>query len=420
MGYINRYLLLLAFNVLNILAFGVIVSVAIVNIVDHKAPTNLIIYYAYTGVLSLSLMLSELRIPRLLNSQARFLFSYTGRGIVLTYFGCIVYTNKLYGVIACAYTVSLGVLYMVVAWLPFVPLQHGILYNWSRWCREGSSQFYAGKHGDREIRESRSKGLMAEQSTLGLAFSSDAARIVERPADVLNSRLASSAAANGLNLAYGQCESSQSMQWLESLPKMASSVERAAAAAAAAAATAAVPFSIARRLSSGAGAAGSAHSALRGSPSGSGGTNDSFVYGLTMGTKRPQTTGDEYLDGIVNSSRFAQEMVENNDQGIVVRDLDSPARPYSSGLGSEVSDMPRPYSTASAASQPHAFSPASPLPHVRISSPMPYLVFAPESRESLNENMMHVTQALDSDQAVFYNYQLPHTNTPSNCSRAHL
>ncbi|KAJ1851739.1 hypothetical protein LPJ57_007775, partial [Coemansia sp. RSA 486] len=342
MGYINRYLLLLAFNALNILAFGVIVSVAIVNIVDHKAPTNLIIYYAYTGLLSLSLMLSELRIPRLLNSQARFLFTYTGRGIVLTYFGCIVYTNKLYNVIACAYTVSLGVFYLVVAWLPFVPLQHGILYNWSRWCREGSSQFYAGMHGDREADSSPSKGLMAEHSTIGLAVA-DGAGDRDRPADVLNSRLASSATANELGQSYGKCESSQSMQWPESLPEMAST------------ATAAVQLPSGQRFSTGAGSLGSAHNTQQGSLGNGGGDtntntnniNESFVYGLTMGTKRPQTTGDEYLDSIVNSSRFAREMVENNDESIVVRDIESPSRPYSSGLGSELSNIPRPYSAGS-------------------------------------------------------------------------
>ncbi|KAJ1827106.1 hypothetical protein LPJ56_001841 [Coemansia sp. RSA 2599] len=411
MGYINRYLLLLAFNALNILAFGAIVGVAILNIVDRKAPANLLIYYGYTGVLSLSLMLSELRIPRLLNSQARFLFTYTGRGIVLTYFGCIVYANKLFNIIACAYAVSLGVLYLVVAWLPFVPLQHGILYNWSRWCREGSSQFYAGMPGDRDAGGQRSKGLMAEQSTLGLAFSSQA-RIRDRPADVLNSRLVSSAAtAGGLDSAYAPCGASQSMQWPESLPEMASVPTETETAIAAKTPGPATPLPVDQRYSSGAGPAGSPRGAPQDSPSSGrtkNSTNESFVYGLTMGTKRPQTTGDEYLDSIVNSSRFAQEMVDNNDEGIVVRDLESPARPYSSGLGSEMGDLPRSYSAAAvAAPRPYAVAPASPLPHVHISSPMPYLVFAPESRESLNENMMHISQALDSDsdQAAFYSYQ---------------
>ncbi|KAJ2556230.1 hypothetical protein EV175_002099, partial [Coemansia sp. RSA 1933] len=140
MGLLNRYLLLLVFNVLNVVAFGAIVSVAVINIVDHEAPTNLIIYYGYTGLLSLALLFSEIRVPRLLNAQARFLFTYTGRGILLTYFGCIVYTSSLYNVIACIFTVSLGVVYFVLAWVSFVPLHNGLLYNISRWRIEGTKQ----------------------------------------------------------------------------------------------------------------------------------------------------------------------------------------------------------------------------------------------------------------------------------------
>ncbi|KAJ1727077.1 hypothetical protein LPJ61_004777, partial [Coemansia biformis] len=125
----NRYLLLLLFNVLNVAAFGAIVAVAVINVVDRAAPTNLLIYYGYTGLLSLVLLLSELRVPRLLHSQARFLFTYTGRGIVLTYFGCITYSDRTFNVFACIYAVSLGVVYFVVAWVPFVSTQHGLAYN---------------------------------------------------------------------------------------------------------------------------------------------------------------------------------------------------------------------------------------------------------------------------------------------------
>ncbi|KAJ1994885.1 hypothetical protein GGI04_005858, partial [Coemansia thaxteri] len=45
--------------------------------------------------------------------------------------------------------------------------------------------------------------------------------------------------------------------------------------------------------------------------------NESFIYGVTVATKQSNTTGDAYLDSIVNSSRFAREMMmeaESDDQ----------------------------------------------------------------------------------------------------------
>ncbi|KAJ2480005.1 hypothetical protein IWW47_005984, partial [Coemansia sp. RSA 2052] len=211
MGYLNWYLLLLAFNVLNAVAFGAIVSVAAVNIADHSSPTNLIIYYAYTGLLSLALLLAEFRAPRLLSSQARFLFTYTGRGLLFTYFGCIVYTNTLYNVIACIYTVSLGVVYLVVAWVPVVPLQNGILYNWSRWCREGSEQFYGTEEGD--ARQEHPTGKTRPQQNTGPALHRYSSPPGQAPASVNTHavRLSSQATAHELNPNYPAYVSAQSM-----------------------------------------------------------------------------------------------------------------------------------------------------------------------------------------------------------------
>ncbi|KAJ2385432.1 hypothetical protein GGI05_004701, partial [Coemansia sp. RSA 2603] len=276
MGYINRYLLLLVFNVLNVAAFGLIVSVAVVNIVDRQSPTNLLIYHGYTGLLSLALLLSELRVPRLLKAQARFLFTYTGRGIVLTYFGCIVYRSKKFNTAACIFVVSLGVLYFVLAWVPFVPLQHGAMYNWNRWCNEGVKQFY-GEGKKEEGGKGMDEGGRIEEGTEGpgLQPASDHERGIDR--------------------------SMQEMVWPESLPDMPAKGSPQQ----------------------------SAYSGYRGTT-----VNESFIYGLTTVTKRPQTTGDEYLDSIVNSSRFARDVMENSDQSIVVREDSSLARPYS-GLASE-------------------------------------------------------------------------------------
>ncbi|KAJ2474864.1 hypothetical protein EV174_005483, partial [Coemansia sp. RSA 2320] len=375
MGYFNRYLLLLVFNVLNAVAFGAVVSVAAVNIADHSSPTNLIIYYAYTGILSLALLVAEFRAPRLLNSQARFLFTYSGRGLIFTYFGCIVYTNTLYNVIACIYTVSLGVVYLVVAWLPCVPLQHGILYNWSRWCRVGSSQFYSADGTDTSQTRGSGGSSTTRHQQLFVADKTDRPHYFASPALVATMAHAHAepiplqATAHELNPNFPAYVSALSMEWPESPPDHAVS-------------------------------SAMAHPVAEGSPAEQR-KNESFIYGVTVATKQSNTTGDAYLDSIVNSSRFAREMMmeaESDDQVIVVRNEQQPiASPVSHGLAAELGpldnthSLPRPCSQASLAT--HNIPGA---PHSRISSPMPYHVFAPQSRVSLNENILHVSRALNS------------------------
>ncbi|KAJ2640691.1 hypothetical protein GGF44_002472 [Coemansia sp. RSA 1694] len=385
MGYLNRYLLLLAFNVLNAVAFGAIVSVAAVNIADHSSPTNLIIYYAYTGLLSLALLLAEFRAPRLLSSQARFLFTYTGRGLLFTYFGCIVYTNTLYNVIACIYTVSLGVVYLVVAWVPVVPLQNGILYNWSRWCREGSEQFYGTEEGD--ARQEHPTGKSRPQQNTGPALHRYSSPPGQAPASVNAHavRLSSQATAHELNPNYPAYVSAQSMVWPESPSELALNNDPGQLA-----------ISATERHK-----------------------NESFVYGVSVETKQSDTTGDAYLDSIVNSSRFAREIMMDSegDQVIVVRDAQAPVVARSSfGLAGELATggtaLVRPSSQASyaipAQSTALHYTPSSPLARpyspaaARISSPMPYHVFAPESRESLNENIIHISRALNVDDEEAY------------------
>ncbi|KAJ2103932.1 hypothetical protein GGI09_000400 [Coemansia sp. S100] len=377
MGYLNRYLLLLAFSLLNAIAFGAIISVAAVNIADHSSPTNLIIYHAYTGLLSLALLVAEFRAPRLLNSQARFLFTYTGRGLLFTYFGCIVYTNTLYNVIACIYTVSLGVVYLIVAWVPVVPLQNGVLYNWSRWHREGSEQFYGAKeesneeHGD-DTRQRGGKSRRQYETVAATHRYSSPPGPVAESVNALGVRLSSQATAHELNPNYPAYVSAQSMVWPESPSELAISVDALTNAAA--------------------------------QPPGTERQNESFVYGVSVETKQSNTTGDAYLDSIVNSSRFAREVMdsENDNQVIVVRDGQSPAVVRSSfGLAGELAgNGTRPYSQC---------GPGSPLARpcsaARISSPMPYHVFAPESRESLNENIGHIDRALNDE------YLAPESNS---------
>ncbi|PIA15943.1 hypothetical protein COEREDRAFT_81645 [Coemansia reversa NRRL 1564] len=403
MGYLNQYLLLLLFNLLNVLAFGAIVSVAVINIVDHAAPTNLIIYYAYTGLLSLALLLSELRVPLLLNSQARFLFTYTGRGIVLTYFGCIVYTDKLFNVIACIFTVSLGVIYFVVAWMPFISMQHGLLYNWARWTTEGSTRLTANanERGQMHISNTdgsslgRSHSLEKPLHTIGI----DAGHVGETKApECYTGSPERAISVHRLNPGYARHTSVQSTTWPES-PNEESTESTALGTD---------------------GATVDANTRRQ--------TNDSFVYGLTTETREPDTTGDPYLDSIINSSRFAHEIMDNTDDNyIAVRsphglsgsiglstELNSPIH---NGGGPPVGEIGRRSVTSLASTAPLVYLPNSSnhrpytsaaVYHYQIAStnnraiapispPMPYHVFAPASRESLFENIAHVSRALDNN-----------------------
>ncbi|KAJ2703342.1 hypothetical protein H4R19_005315 [Coemansia spiralis] len=308
---LNHYLLLLLFNVLNVVAFGVITAVAVVNVVDRAAPTNLLVYYGYTGLLSLVLFLSELRAPRLLQAQARFLFTYTGRGIILTYFGCILYNdNHTFNVFACIYAVSLGVVYLVVAWVPFVSAQHGLLHNWSRWLNEGAPPRRASAPVD----------------------------VTSRP----------SGAAHGWPLEKPSYRiSEQATPYYPEPP-----VQPAAAPP--------PPAPVAGKADAGQSAE---HAPVLHE------SNSSFIYGLTAEARPLKGTGDEYLDSIINSPRFAQDVTDGDDGRIAVRDFCSPPLP-----------APR------RVPRSHAVS---------ISSPVPYHVFPPASRDPPTSNIAQVKRALD-------------------------
>ncbi|KAI9506655.1 hypothetical protein BX070DRAFT_218281 [Coemansia spiralis] len=475
MSYLNRYLLLLVFNLLNIVAFGAIISVAVINIINHNAPTNLIIYYGYTGLLSLALLLSEFRVPRFLNAQARFLFTYTGRGIILTYFGCIVYTSALYNVIACIFTVSLGVVYFVIAWAPVVPLQQGLLYNFSRWCSEGTVLVYnsSATIPDHEADAGAADGALyyAQEQKLqqtlpivppmttaaatstgaplsysyqqnleeGLLHNNDDSH--QRPlTGAIRHHRTPSQATTALELSphYYKHVSAQSIVWPESHPKLEESHSSKQQC---------MPPSldmqslgiVAERSDcipqTNSNNRAYATSACRLS-------NESFVYGVTAETRIPESTGDDYLDRIINSSCFAREVLDtNDDESIVVRGMSSSAR--SAGLAANVTTsdhtsnsllvdnagrrsmtslgisstqaneaqnsyvVSRPYTSAAilpsgsrnmslarSVNNNYSNHNPSPRPMERISPPIPYRVFAPESQETFVQNLAHINHAL--------------------------
>ncbi|KAJ1797273.1 hypothetical protein LPJ59_003245 [Coemansia sp. RSA 2399] len=454
MGFLNRYLLLLAFNVLNAVAFGAIVSVAVINIIAHDAPTNLIIYYGYTGLLSLALLFSEIRVPRLLNAQARFLFTYTGRGILLTYFGCIVYTSSLYNVIACIFTVSLGVVYFVVAWVPFVPLHNGLLYNFSRWRIEGTGQLrsssetipYSSQQQQQHDEESVVLGYAQTdektQQTLPIVPPlNDAINTASVGAMRHHHRASSQAtAALGPSSHYSKHISAHSIVWPEPPPPDSENrnlnwhqqhssafMQRSDASAA--------PLTYSSNSNNHL-TAGTCRL-----------SNESFIYGLTNEPRVPESTGDDYLDSIVNSSCFAREILDpNDDESIVVRDADSPSRLYglaasvannpSTGIGAEsppganvgkrsmtslgtssasTAIIPnplasRPFTSAALSPPRHAATLTNQVVNTRssqsnhgsglmdrISPPMPYRVFAPETQAAFAQNMAHISDALSED-----------------------
>ncbi|KAI8319016.1 hypothetical protein GQ54DRAFT_266034 [Martensiomyces pterosporus] len=374
MSYLNIYLLLLLFNVLNVIAFGAIVSVAVVNIIARSSPTNMIIYYAYTGILCLALLLSEFRAPRLLGVQMRFLFTYSGRGILLTYFGCIVYTNTLYNIVACVYTVTLGVFYLVIAWVPLVPLQHGIQYNWSRWCSEGVTRLYStGGHGHKAEQGHGNYALRRKVGRHAISTEQYHDPLLENSGSSEQYvRMGSQATARELNLSNTTYTPEQSPSWPKEMDEMADNANR--------------------------------------------NKRESSVYGLNAHIRSLDTTGDPYLDKVINSSRFANDMMDpSDDEYVVARDPLFYSR--SSGLASSVSGNAKSPTIASSpvytarrsptlVANPRSVAPppqsyTSPLQESfdpgasHISLPIPYHVFAPETRESLHENLEHVSRALN-------------------------
>ncbi|KAJ1959660.1 hypothetical protein GGI12_004224 [Dipsacomyces acuminosporus] len=371
MTYFNIYLLLLLFNVLNAVAFGAIISVAVKNIIAHNSPTHLIIYYAYTGALSLALLLSEFRTPRLLSVQMRFLSTYTGRGILLTYFGCIVYTNTLYNIIACVYTVTLGVFYLVIAWVPLVPLQHGIQYNWVRWRTEGTANMYPqdGSHSK------------TEQGHKRFALQRKARRNTIDNEQYLDPFLGRGNAAPGDNTQQNHREAYQhpprelNSSNITYIPEQSQPRSTEVSHAA-------MDSAVSRRDSRN---------------SNSGNRREPSIYGLSVRAESLDTTGDPYLDKVINSSRFARDMMDPSDDEYVV--AHDPAF-YSrhSGLASNASAV-NISSPASAVQRPQSHpSPlrgeiGSGISH--ISPPMPYHVYSPENNESFYENLSQISRALD-------------------------
>ncbi|KAJ2496769.1 hypothetical protein GGH96_005604 [Coemansia sp. RSA 1972] len=177
---------------------------------------------------------------------------------------------------------TLGVVYIVVAWVAVVPVHDGVLSNWSRWVHEG-------KIGERRDVQ----GVDPEHKPHKYVH------------DVVGAPI------------HGHHASVQSIVWPPNVPSE---------------------------------------------------PHESFVYGVSAHPAHAQSTGDAYLDSIVNSSRFAREVMDPMSESIVVRS--------SRGLAE---DVERPGS------------------RVTISSPMAYHVFAPKSREELVENIALVNQALASD-----------------------
>ncbi|KAJ1770192.1 hypothetical protein IW140_004871 [Coemansia sp. RSA 1813] len=485
MGFLNRYLLLLVFNVMNVVAFGAIVSVAVINIIDHDAPTNLIIYYGYTGLLSLGLLFSEVRVPRLLNAQARFLFTYTGRGILLTYFGCIVYTNSLYNVIACIFTVSLGVVYFVVAWVPFVPLHNGLLYNFSRWSCEGTEQFYNSAETipySSQQEQQQEQQQYEENGGLGYAQTEKAQQTLPIvPPFTTNTAVASASAGASYHIQQdAKSDGSVHASSHRQVPYNGAIHHHRVSSQATAALEPSshyskhisahsivwpeppLPDAESRGLNwqqhsstymqrSDASADPLAHSPKSNNPLTAGTcrlSNESFIYGITNEPKVPDSTGDDYLDSIINSSCFAREVLDPNDnESIVVRDSNSPSRSYglaanvvgsSNGHGGESppdthvskrsmaslgttstgvanphnQPMSRPFTSAALSPPRHAAtltnkvgggakrnsrnSHGSGLME-RISPPMAYRVFAPETQAAFVQNMAHINDALSED-----------------------
>ncbi|KAJ1978144.1 hypothetical protein H4R34_003310, partial [Dimargaris verticillata] len=139
-AYWNIYGLFLLLNLLNLIVCGLVIAVASINITD--SPTNVIIYNAYTGCLCLLLAVAEIRIPAFIETNLRFLCTYRGRGLLYTFFGCLVYSSNLFNIAACVFIVTIGIAYFIISWVPLAPPRFGIVDNWRAWTMQGTRNLY--------------------------------------------------------------------------------------------------------------------------------------------------------------------------------------------------------------------------------------------------------------------------------------
>ncbi|RKP36508.1 COPI associated protein-domain-containing protein [Dimargaris cristalligena] len=139
-AYFNIYALFLFFNFLNLAVLGLVIAVSCQNVI--RSPTNVIIYNAYTGFLCLLLFFAEFRLPGFVHEYLRFLCTYRGRGLLYTFFGCLVYANTVFNIVACVLVVTVGVAYFIISWVPMASPSFGLLENWRAWTHQGTRNLY--------------------------------------------------------------------------------------------------------------------------------------------------------------------------------------------------------------------------------------------------------------------------------------
>ncbi|KAJ1912097.1 hypothetical protein IWQ60_009823 [Tieghemiomyces parasiticus] len=139
-AYFNIYGLFLFFNLLNLAVYGLVIAVACKNVI-HSA-TNVIIYNSYTGSLCLLLLFAEFRLPSFVHEYLKFLCTYRGRGLLYTFFGCLVYAPSTFNIVACILVVSVGVAFFLLSWVPMAPPSFGLLDNWRAWTYQGTRNLY--------------------------------------------------------------------------------------------------------------------------------------------------------------------------------------------------------------------------------------------------------------------------------------
>ncbi|KAJ1967257.1 hypothetical protein IWQ62_001976 [Dispira parvispora] len=139
-AYLNIYGLFLCFNLLSLGVLGLIIATACQNITN--SPTNVIIYNAYTGCLCLLLFVAEFHLPRFVHEYLLFLCTYRGRGLLYTFFGCLVYAPHPFNIAACIIVVATGVFFFIISWVRFPSPSFGIIANWRAWCHQGTRDLY--------------------------------------------------------------------------------------------------------------------------------------------------------------------------------------------------------------------------------------------------------------------------------------
>ncbi|KAJ2959454.1 hypothetical protein NQZ79_g5093 [Umbelopsis isabellina] len=85
------------------------------------------------------LILNEIRTPVFVSENFRFLGLNLGRGLLFLFFGCVILDTVSFNIIVGILSWTVGLLYMIISFVPNIPHPNALIINWQTW-KEFSSE----------------------------------------------------------------------------------------------------------------------------------------------------------------------------------------------------------------------------------------------------------------------------------------